>query len=97
MEETSPDQQKPPKPPGDPTPVELAAADQKYAAVRVFVDKLVAQAPRHTGSGTERWINFMYHDVIDAVVDLTGDDQELFETCGLGIAAEALIRLAAKA
>lgn len=83
--------------PGDPTPGQLAAADRRHAAVRVEVDRLVSQA-RLSGLGdggrTEDWIRFAHGQVVDAVERMAGDRDGGLEAAAIGIAAEAVLRLA---
>lgn len=79
--------------PGDPDARMLAAADQRHAAVSAAVDQLVQRA-RHAEPGTAGWIRLTYHDVIDAVGTLDTGKDGAFEAAALGIAAEAILRLA---
>lgn len=81
--------------PGSPNAAQLAAADQRHAAVRTAVDRLVGES-RGLGSTTGEWIRFTHDNAVDAVMDLGGEDDEEFQAAALGILAEAVIRLAGK-
>jgi hypothetical protein len=84
--------------PGSPNAAQLAAADQKHAAVRTAVDRLVTRA-RMTGitrSGdTGDWIRFVYGDVVDEVAAISGSDDGV-AAAALGLAGEAVLRLTAR-
>ena len=81
--------------PGNPNPAQIAAADRQHAAVRNAVT--ARQAGAQPGDVTA-WINLAYSQVVDAVSDLAGENggPESLLSPALGVAAEALIQLAAK-
>lgn len=79
--------------PGSPDARQLAAADQKHAAVVEAVDRLVVKA-RDAGPGTDGWIRFIFAEVVDAADRVSGDDDESLEPAALALAAEAVLRLA---
>jgi hypothetical protein len=81
--------------PGSPNPAQLAAADQRHAAVRTAVDRLVAEA-HGLGPTTAEWIRFTHDNAVDAAMDFGGEDDEDFQAAALGILAEAVLRLAGR-
>lgn len=81
--------------PNNPSPGQIARADQRFAIVRAVVDKLAETTLPATGDRTADVLQLAHGPVIDAMIELAdpGDEQPAL----IAMAGELLYRVIAEA
>lgn len=77
--------------PGNPSPRQIASADQRIALVREVADRLVQTRPPATGDITNDVVQLAYGPIVDAMLDISAPGDE--EAALIALAADLLLRL----